>query len=78
MELFTKTVNNLKLLKTVIAKRPTLGVWQGSKHASSFVKGALSSLKQVLATEVPLKVMKNAFYFTLRALLVLKIFKFQN
>ena len=28
-----------------------------------------------LATESPLKVMKNAFYFTLKPLLVLKIFK---
>ena len=27
-------------------------------------------------TEIPLKMMKNAFYFTLKALLVLKIFKF--
>ena len=38
-------------------------------------KGALSSLRQFLATENPLK-MKNAFYFTLKALFVLKIFKF--
>ena len=29
----------------------------------------------ILATESPLKVMKNAFYFTLKALSVLKIFK---
>ena len=27
-------------------------------------------------TETPLKMMKNAFYFTLKALFVLKIFKF--
>ena len=40
------------------------------------VKVALSSLKQFLATERPLKMMKNAFYFTLKALLVLKIFEF--
>ena len=31
---------------------------------------------QLLATESHLKVMKNAFYFTLKALFVLKIFKF--
>ena len=36
---------------------------------------ALSGLKQFLATESPLKMMKNAFYFTLRALFILKIFK---
>ena len=40
------------------------------------VKGALSGLRQFLATESPLKMMKNASYFTLRALFILKIFKF--
>ena len=39
-------------------------------------KGALSGLRQFLATESPQKMMKNAFYFTLKALFVLKIFKF--
>ena len=39
-------------------------------------KGALSGLRQFLATESPLKMMKNAFYFTSKALFVLKIFKF--
>ena len=29
-----------------------------------------------MITESPLKMMKNAFYFTLKALFVLKIFKF--
>ena len=37
---------------------------------------ALSGLRQFLAFESPLKVMKNAFNFTLEALFVLKIFKF--
>ena len=36
----------------------------------------LSCLGQFLATESPLKMMKNAFYFTLKPLFVLKIFKF--
>ena len=40
-----------------------------------FLKGTLSSLRQFLATENPLQMMKNAFYFTFKALLVLKIFK---
>ena len=31
-------------------------------------KGALSGMRQFLATESPLKMMKNAFYFTLKAL----------
>ena len=41
-----------------------------------FSKGALSSLSQFLATKILFKMMKNAFYFTLKALLILKIFKF--
>ena len=40
------------------------------------LKGALSGLRQFLATESPLKTMKNTFYFTSKALFVLKIFKF--
>ena len=40
------------------------------------VKGALSGLRQFLATKSPLKMSKNALYFTLKALFVLKIFKF--
>ena len=41
-----------------------------------FIKGALSDLRQISATENPLKMMKIAFYFVLKALFVLKIFKF--
>ena len=40
-----------------------------------YLKGALSGLRQVLATGSPIKIM-NSFYFTLKALFVLKIFKF--
>ena len=40
------------------------------------LKCALSGLRQFLAAESPFKMMKNAFYFTLKALFVLKIFKF--
>ena len=40
------------------------------------VKGALLGLRQFLATESSLKMMKDAFYFTSKALFVLKIFKF--
>ena len=47
-----------------------------SEDTGHRLKGALSGLIQVLATESPLKMMKNAFYFTLKALFVLKIFKF--
>ena len=37
--------------------------------------GALLDLRQFLGTEIPLNMMKNAFYFTLKSLFVLKIFK---
>ena len=40
------------------------------------LKGAFSGLTQFLAIESPLKMMKNDFYFTLKVLFVLKIFKF--
>ena len=39
-------------------------------------EGALSGLRRSLETESTLKMMKNAFYLTLKALFVLKIFKF--
>ena len=38
--------------------------------------GALPGLRQFLATESPLKIMKNAFYSTSKALFVLKILNF--
>ena len=40
------------------------------------VKGALLSQPQFLRAESPSKMMKNGFYFALKAFLVLKIFKF--
>ena len=36
----------------------------------------VSGLRQILVTESPLKIMKNALYLTLKALFVLKMFKF--
>ena len=35
-------------------------------NSKSVLKGALSGLRQFLATESPLKIMKNTFYFTLK------------
>ena len=46
-----------------------------SKLFTNF-KGTLLALRQILATEGPLKMTKNAFCFTLKALFVLRIFKF--
>ena len=40
------------------------------------IEGALSSLRQFLATESPLNMTKNDFYFILKPLLVLRMFKF--
>ena len=42
----------------------------------SHFKDALSGMRKFVATESPFKMMKNAFYFTLKALFFLKIFKF--
>ena len=36
----------------------------------------LTGLRQVLATEILLKMMKNAFYSTLKAFFVLKLYKY--
>ena len=52
---------------------------QGFKHNSALMP-SLKAHSQVwetfLATENPLKMMKNVFYFTSKALFVLKVFKF--
>ena len=46
----------------------------GQKY--TLIKGPVSGMRQFLAIESPLKALKNAFYFMLKALFVLKIFKF--
>ena len=46
------------------------------KINKNYVKSALSGLRQFLPAEGPLKMTKNTFYFTSKALFVLKIFKF--
>ena len=51
-------------------------MWQFTLLVIMF-KGALQGLKQFLITESPLKITKNAFYFTLKAFFVLNIFKSQ-
>ena len=47
-----------------------------SGQKCTFIKGPVSGMRQFLAIESPLKAIKNAFYFMLKALFVLKIFKF--
>ena len=43
---------------------------------ANILKGAVLGLRQFLAIESPFKVKKKTFYFILKALFVLKIFKF--
>ena len=43
---------------------------------SSVFKGSLSGLRHFLTNENPLNMMKNAFFFTLKALFVLRIINF--
>ena len=43
---------------------------------SVLFKGPFLGLRQFLAAESPLKVMKNALYFMLKAVFVCKIFSF--
>ena len=54
----------------------TIKVVIDEKEFQYLFKGALSGLRQSLTTESLLKMMKSAFYFTSKALFVLKIFKF--
>ena len=42
---------------------------------NTMFKCALSGQGQFLATESPLKIMENVFYFTLKALFVTKMFQ---
>ena len=46
------------------------------KYDQKLIKGVLSGLRQIITTEIPSKVMRNAFSFTLEGLSVLKMFKF--
>ena len=59
----------MKILAIVVLLTMTRNI------AEYIFKGTLSDLRQFLTNEIPLKMMKNAFYFTLKALFILKIFK---
>ena len=62
------------IIKQAVNKFPKF--LDGIRTRQNLFKGALSGLRQFLATESPLKIMKNHFYFTSKAVSVLKIFKF--
>ena len=59
-------------MKNMIIFRVVVDGWELTRN----IKGGLSGLRQFLAIESHLKIMKNVFYFILKALFVLKIFKF--
>ena len=56
--------------------KPKLSIFPKRGFFGKFHLGALSGLRQFLATESPLKMMKNALRFTSKALFILKTFKF--
>ena len=78
-KIFKLKYGNAELLWNTKSNQVELGL---AVFASAFctklayIKGALSGLRQFLAIESPLKMMKSTFYFTLKVLFVLKIFKF--
>ena len=61
-----------KILKLLLIR---VKLYQHAKNHKTF-KYTLSGLRQFLATESPLKLMKNAFHLISKALFVLKIFEF--
>ena len=70
-----KLLGRLHIIPRIKKKTPVLKSLFNSKNCEIF-KGALLGLRHFLATVTPFKMMKNAFYLTLKALFVLKIFKF--
>ena len=67
-ELHTKIFHQLNITQN------TLSASYYKPNKNKGTKGIL--LRQFLIPESPLKMMKNAFYFTLKDLFILKIFKF--
>ena len=63
---------NLKIIHDLIKSN---GIAEAVKRKKKR-KGTPSGLRQFLGTASPLKVLKNAFYFTSKNFFVLKIFKF--
>ena len=64
-------------LFSVIRNQILTKIWKIEiSYPNLIVKGALSDLRPFLAIESPLKMMKNAFYFTLKACFFFKIFNF--
>ena len=66
---------NSKIFSYKFAFIPFSSCLKNEISESNF-KGAFSGLRQFLAAEIPLKMMKTVLYFTWKAFLILKIFKF--
>ena len=69
----TRFERGFKSIKKIIYKEKC-GTVTKPNQKIRLVKDALSGVRQFLTNENPLKMMKNAFYVTLTALFVLKIF----
>ena len=69
-ELHTKIFHQLNITQN------TLSASYYKPNKNKGTKGVLYDLRQFLIPESPLKVIKNAFYFTSKDLFILKIFKF--
>ena len=70
--------HNSKVIKFLTRLKVGLSYLCKHKFKHSFkdtLKSALSGLRQFLANESPLKMIKIAFRFTLKALFILKIFE---
>ena len=63
------------ILQSLPAKKKKKKSTQENRNTAG-LKDALLGPRQFQATQKPLKMMKNAFYFTLKALFVLKILTF--
>ena len=70
-----KLLERLHIIPRTKKKTPVLKSLFNSEYCETF-KGALLGLRHFLATVTAFKMMKNAFYLTLKALFVPKIFKF--
>ena len=59
-----------------MSKTPNEMEFEPEQYSYVILKDAISGMKQFLAIESPLKMTKNAFYFTSKVFSVLNIFKF--
>ena len=57
----TSQSGNMSLQTSLLKKEKVQSVKDIIKNKESIIKGALSGLRQLLTTESPLKIMKNAF-----------------